>query len=749
MRDDHDDTGARPPADAPVDRARDRRRWWVWPLLVALVWIAVGGAFGSYAGKLSEVQTNDNASFLPESADSTAVLEWQARFQGSESLPAVVAYRLPEGTPAKQELPQVQADLQQMQSIDGVTGVQPPTVSPDGRAIQAVVNVDADIGNRISELVDSMRAVLDGSQVPGDTYVTGPAGVLGDLLEAFGAIDGLLLVVALCVVLVILLIVYRSPVLPIVVLLTALLALAASSAVIYAMADADVLRLDGMGQGILFVLIIGASTDYALLLVSRYREELREHQGRMRAMRAAYRGVWEPIVASGSTVILGLLCMLLSDLKSNQSLGPVGAIGIAAAMLASLTFLPAVLVLFGRAAYWPFRPVLGSPHAHQHGIWGRVAALVGRRPRVIWVTVVVVLLGFATLVPTFKDEGTPQSEVFLANVDSKQGQRMLNQHFPQDLGSPVVVVGPQDDLRSVLQTIDGLDGFGDVFALPADPRRPDAGPKVVDGQVMVLANLTHQADSEAGEQSVRELRDQLTELGPDVLVGGQTATLVDTLDTSAHDRNRIMPAILIVVFLVLVLLLRALVAPLLLVVANVLSFGATIGISALVFNHLFDFPGADPSIPLFGFVFLVALGVDYSIFLMTRAREEAAREGTRPGMLTALAATGGVITSAGIVLAATFTALGVLPLLFLAQIAFIVGFGVLLDTFVVRSLLVPSASYDIGPAVWWPSRLARGGPKHRAAPGDDTSPVSEPAGDGVEAAAAEGPDAGSPGHHRS
>ncbi|HET7326302.1 MAG TPA: MMPL family transporter [Nocardioidaceae bacterium] len=697
-----------------VDTVRDRTRWWLWPLLVVLVWLVVGGPLGSFAGRLSEVQTNDNAAFLPEGAESTKVLEWQSRFSDQELLPAVVVYEDTSGL-GPDALPAIQSELEAVAEIEGVLQVSPPIPSQDGEAVQAVVAVDAGLGDGIGPVVEQVRAELSESALDADVYVTGPAGVLADFIEAFGAIDGLLLLVALAVVLVILLIVYRSPILPFLVLLSSLLALAVGSTVIYLLADNDVLDLNGQSQGILFVLVVGASTDYALLLVSRFREELREHESRVTSMRMAYRGVVEPIVASGVTVMLGLMCLLLSDLSSNQSLGPIAAIGIAGAMLSALTFLPAALVLLGRGAYWPFRPTLGSEHPESSGLWGRVARLVGRRARATWVVATLALLAAAAFFPTFKDDGVPQSEVFLTDVGSVLGQEAISRHFEVSSGNSAVVIGPATELQDMLETISSTEGVASAMPVTEPPGRPDAEPRVVAGRVEIEAQLSAQPYSEAAQQTVRELRERLDAVSANALVGGQTAIQVDTLVTTTHDRNRIIPAILLVVFVVLAVLLRSLLAPLLLVLANLLSFGATLGVSALVFNHVFGFPGADPSITLFGFVFLIALGIDYSIFLMTRAREEALRQGTRPGMLRALASTGGVITSAGIVLAATFTALGVVPLLFLAQIAFVVAFGVLLDTFVVRSLLVPALSHDIGHRIWWPSRLGRAvdGPRHR------------------------------------
>jgi RND superfamily putative drug exporter len=539
--------------------------------------------------------------------------------------------------------------------------------------------------------------------------VGGQGGILGDFITAFGAIDGILLVVALLVVLVILVVVYRTIILPLVVIVSAVLALGVASAAIYALAKHDVLDLNGQSQGILFILALGAATDYSLLVVSRFREELRDERSVYLAMVRAYKRAFEPIVASGVTVVLGLLCLLLSDLSSLRGLGPVGALGIVGAMFSALTLLPAALLLLGRWAYWPFRPMYGSEHGDTKGVWGAVARLVGRRARAVWLLTFVVLAACAAFVPTLTEDPVPQTDTFLTEVDSVKAQDILDRKFPSDESSPVIVVARQDALRDVVAALKAHDGIAasGVSYLPAGP--PSGAtppqPKVVDGDVVVFATLEGSAESAAAADTVRSLRTELDLIGTDVLVGGNTAIQLDARDTTDADRARVIPAILVVIFVVLALLLRSLAAPLLLVLANVLSFGATIGISALVFDHVLGFPSADPSISLIGFVFLVALGIDYSIFLMTRVREESVRQGTHPGVLKGLSVTGGVITSAGVVLAATFAALGVVPILFLAEIAFIVAFGVLLDTLVVRSLLVPALAYDLGPRIWWPSRL--------------------------------------------
>ncbi len=687
-----------------------RSKRWIFPLLVVLLWLFVGGPLGSFAGRLSEVQKNDNASFLPQTAESTRVLNTFLEFTGKESTPATVVFERPAGLTEddKAAIASYREKLASVEYVDSAA-VGQPVFSQDGTAAQVVVPVTASDGDQIVGAVNDMRDVLADPPPGLSALVGGQGGILGDFIEAFGAIDGILLLVALAVVLVILLVVYRSPVLPFVVLISAVIGLGVSSAVVYAMAKADALDLNGQSQGILFILAVGAATDYSLLIVARFREELRDNESKYVAMRTAYRGAIEPVLASGVTVILGLLCLLLSDLSSLRGLGPVGAIGVAGAMLSSLTLLPAVLLLLGRKAFWPYQPRLGSEHSEKRGIWGRVARFVGRRARLVWVVTFVVLAGFAAFLPTLNEKPVPQTDLFLTEVDSVKAQDILDAHFTADQASPAIVIVPQDELQPALALLESHDGVvaDGVTYLPAGPPTGAAPPepKVVDGNVVVFATLNDLADSAAATDTVRSLREDLDQIGTDVEVGGSTAIQLDTRDTVDSDRLKVIPAILIVIFLVLALLLRSLLAPALLLLANVLSFGATMGISALLFNHVFGFPASDPSTLLIGFVFLVALGIDYSIFLMTRVREESMKQGTHPGVLKGLSVTGGVITSAGVVLAATFAALGVLPLLFLAQIAFIVAFGVLLDTLVVRSLLVPALSYELGPRVWWPSKL--------------------------------------------
>jgi putative drug exporter of the RND superfamily len=537
-----------------------------------------------------------------------------------------------------------------------------------------------------------------------------------------------LLLVAILAVFVILIVVYRSPLLPVLVLLTSIFALCASIFVIWHLAKGGAVALNGQVQGILFILVIGAATDYSLLYVSRYREALRDHQRRWDATVAAFKGAFAPILASAGTVILGLLCLLLSDLNSNKALGPVGAIGIGFALLAALTMLPALLLAFGRAAFWPLRPKFGSEHPRVDGttvkgLWPRVGRGVSRHPRWVWVVCAVVLLSASAGLLQLKASGTPQSAVVEGYSQARDGQTALGKHFPQGSGSPAVIVAKEGSLQAVaIRTLD-TPGIESVTVLSSDspsgsypvtrdgiqpliPGVSIGAPTVYNGEILLQATLSKDPDSVAAQKVVENLRARIAGTG-DAIVGGTTATQIDTNAAAVHDRDLIIPVVLLVIMVVLMLLLRSIVAPLLLIGSVVLSFSATLGISALVFNHVFNFVGADPAVPLYGFIFLVALGVDYNIFLMTRVREESVLHGTRRGVVRGLVITGGVITSAGIVLAATFAALGVIPVLFLSQIAFIVGFGVLLDTIVVRSLLVPALSYDIGRKIWWPSKLSR------------------------------------------
>ncbi len=730
------------------------------PVLLVLIWLVGGSVGGPYFGKVDEVATNDQSSFLPASAEATQVQERLGEFLGDDTIPAVVVFA------SDQKLDDAQlADLtgiaDQIAKIPGVGEVSPPIASEDGEAVQVFVPIDAD--GEVREIVEEVRSLVQEEVAAGvDAWVTGPAGFTADLVKGFLGIDGLLLIVALAAVFVILIVVYRSPLLPVLVLLTSTFALCVALLTVWWLAKAGIVVLNGQVQGILFILVIGAATDYALLYVARFREAIGAGLPRWPATKTAWKGAFEPILASGGTVIAGLLCLLLSDLASNRALGPIASIGIAFSVLSALTFLPALLALFGRVAFWPFIPKNGAIDLPDdltqpvRGVWARQARFVARHARATWIICTVVLLAASVGVLQLKADGVPSSDLVLGASEARDGQDVLAEHFPAGSGSPAYVIVPESRVAEAVDLLTKAEGIESIAAASTDSAAGQVGvtvrdgepvyaaagppggaapaPTVSDGDVLLIATLSDEADSLQAEETIREIRADFAEAwGADVaFVGGTTAVDLDTNDTSIRDRTVIIPVILVVIMLILMLLLRAILAPVLLILSVIVSFGAALGVSALVFDHLFQFPGADPAVPLYGFVFLVALGVDYNIFLMSRVREESLSHGTRPGILRGLVATGGVITSAGLVLAATFAALGVIPILFLAQIAFIVAFGVLLDTFVVRSLLVPAVSYDIGRAIWWPSRLARVDP--RPVP-EAASGALDPGDHGVEAAA--------------
>jgi RND superfamily putative drug exporter len=706
-------------------------------VVIVVAWLGIGGVGGMSIGRLQDVQQNDSAAFLPTGAESTRAAELAAGFRQQDTLPALV---VAEGDGAL-----TPAQLAAMQDFAGrVSGLPLGTgrtigdvlaapaaaiPSQDGQAVlvtvvlkaaaaRELVGQDPLVNVAVAQLRDAAASLADQGL---SVHVTGPAGAIADLVTAFGGIDTLLILVALVVVFVILVLVYRSPSLPFTVLLTSMFALAGAALAVYRLAADGALVLNGQSQGILFILVVGASTDYSLLLVARYREELRWVAQPHRAMARAMRASIGPIAASAGTVVAGLLCLLLSDLASNHSLGPVAAIGIAAAFAASLTLLPALLLIGGRRARWIFWPRMpaavdgeGTAGAEdldrleaRAGIWGRVAGLVGRHPRRVWMVTAALLVIAAAWVPTFRAQGTGESDVFLTKVDSVVGEQVLARHFDAGMVQPATVIAPEADLSRVIAAASAVPGVASatpVTASAGGPPDPTAAPLVVDGRVMVEVATASAAETQQAVDVVTQLRTAVHAAAPEAVVGGSAAQRLDIQQTSARDLRVIVPAVLAVILVVLIALLRSIVAPVIIVVANLLSFGATLGVGAIVFNHVLGFPGADAAVPLYAFVFLVALGIDYSIFLMTRVREESIRHGTRSGVRRGLAVTGGVITSAGLVLASTFGTLAVIPLLFLAEIAFLVAFGVLLDTLVVRTLLVPGMVHDLGRAVWWPWR---------------------------------------------
>lgn len=666
--------------------------------LVLGFWLVVLLLAFSPAGKLTGAQENDAVAWLPGEAESTAVLREMDRFQSSDEIPAVVVYERESGTTDAD----VAAVAEQVTRFDRLEHVERDSVGPipsqDGQALQVLVPIDpgSDGWEVMGTAVDEMRDIAADSPDGMTVHVTGPGGFAADSSEAFEGIDGKLLYSAVAVVVVILLITYRSPVLWILPVLSAMVSLVVAQAVVYFLAAEAGLTVNAQSAGILTVLVFGAGTDYALLLVARYREELRRHEDRHAAMAVALHRAGPAIVASGATVIAGMLCLLLASMNSTQGLGPVAAVGVAVALLVMLTLLPALLTIFGRWFFWPVRPAYGSADHTETGIWARVGQRIARAPRATWVVTSLVLAAASLGVVQLDANGLANKDQFYGTPESVQGERVLAEHFPAGSGQPVVVIANADQVGAVRTALAGTEGIEQV------------GPPATKGDRSFLqGTLSDAPDSQAAKDTVDRVRESLHDVpGAEAQVGGGTAIVLDTLRASATDNRVIIPIVLLVVFLILMALLRAVVAPLVLIATVVLSFTAALGISALLFRQVFGFAGADASLPLFVFVFLVALGIDYNIFLMTRVHEEAKVVGTRRGALMGLAATGGVITSAGLVLAGTFAVLATLPVVAFAEIGVAVALGVLLDTIIVRAVLVTALNLDLDRRMWWPSALS-------------------------------------------
>src|SRR5215469_1487422 len=656
--------------------------------------------------KLMGAEKNDASAWLPPNAESTKVLNVQARFQSPNIFPGVVVYERPSGLTAVDRA-KAAADARRFAGLPGVVPgrVVGPMPSADGKAMETIlqVNVGSQGWNGATTAVKSIRAITASNPSGLVSHVTGQVGYAADNANVFKGLDKTLLYSALAVVIVILLITYRSPLLWLLPVISSVVALVVAGAVIYLLAKHAGLTVNAQSAGILYVLVFGASTDYALLIVARYREELRRHDRRHPAMATALRRAGPAIIASAATVVLALLTLSVAELNSTSSLGPVLAIGVAVGMLVMITLLPALLVTFPRGVFWPYKPTYGSPEPTTRGMWARVGWSIAPRARITWI-ITAVLLGVLALGLTgLKANGLTNAQAFRGHPDSVVGASVLAAHFPAGLGEPVIVIGNPGAAAQLRSAFVATPGIASVT-----PPVTRAGYAYLEG------TLTAPPDSQAAYDTIDRVRAAVHAVpGANALVGGVTATTLDVKRATAHDRTLIIPLILVVVFVILGLLLRALVAPLILTATVVLSFAAALGVSAFFFNHVFGFGGADTSFPLFVFVFLVALGVDYNIFLMTRVREEAIRRDARHGAIVGLAATGGVITSAGFVLAGTFAVLATIPSTFLTELGFAVAFGILLDTIVVRSVLVTALNLDLGRWMWWPSKLAR---KHDPAP---------------------------------
>ncbi len=673
-----------------------RRSAW----LTIVIWIVVVAALSPLAGKLTEVENNETSAWLPGNAESLKVANAQEDFPNGETLTAVIVYHR-DGGLTQEDLARIEADRTELTARYPETPPSPAFPSEDGHAVIYTIpflSRTTEESEVVAEHVADIRDFLDQENGDLQVKVTGPAGFVKDFTEVFAGIDGTLLMATAIVVAVLLLITYRSPVLWLVPLISVGFALQFANAIVYLLAKYAGVSVNGQSGGILPVLVFGVGTDYALLLIARYREELRQHEKPREAMAFALRQAGPAILASAATVVIGLLCLLAADLNPTRGLGPVGAVGIVAGLIAMLTLLPAILVVFGRRLFWPFVPSFGSEHHEESGIWARIGVAVSRRPRPVWIATVVLLLVLALGVIGI-DTNLAQSDQFRTKPDAIVGQNLIAESFPAGSGAPTTVIanaGSEAAVQAAILTVPGVAGA-----------QQDGVSN--DGSIVSFAVTLEAAPAtEAAFDTVRDLRTAVHAVdGADAKVGGPDAQSLDISTTTSRDQKVIIPLILLVVLVILGALLRAVVAPIVLIVTVIISFAAALGVLTLVSEHIFGFAAIEGSIPLLGFVFLVALGIDYNIFLMSRVHEESKRLGTRKGMLRGLAVTGGVITSAGIVLAATFAVLGVLPLVFMTQLGFLVAFGVLLDTLIVRSVLVPALTFELDKKIWWPSSLSR------------------------------------------
>jgi len=675
--------------------------------VVVLFWLLAVVALGGFAGKLTEVQNNEASSWLPASAESTRGFDKMSPFQDPNAIPTTLVYTSTTTTGA--DLAAVASgDIAELGRLDGVQGqIEPPRLSKDGEVAQLTVtfNLGSDGWTKMPGLVDEIRGIADHDGVR--VHVTGQGGSAADAAEAFGGIDTTLLLAALVVVVVILLFVYRSPVLWLFPIVSVVVGLGVTMGLVYFLAKNAGLTVNGQSQAILSILAIGAGTDYALLLVSRYREELRNFEDRHDAMAHALHRAAPAILASAVTVALAMLCLTFAEMNSTAGMGPVVAVGIGVTYLVMVTLLPALLVICGRWVFWPKRPAYGSAEPTETGLWARVGDRVSVRPRRVWVVTTGLLLLACLGLFRLDANGLASDETYTKEFDSITGQQVLVDHDMVDQSNQLLVVADSAAQEQVQQALDGVDGLvptvtpaGEMVSFPLGPPQ--------DGVVAIAAVVDADVTSPQAYDIVAAARSAVHEVdGSAALVTGTSAMMLDTLEASQRDNFVIIPIVLLVVLLVLMVLLRALVAPLILLGTVILSFGAALGISVLIFEFVFGFAGTDPAFPLFAFVFLVALGIDYNIFLMTRVREEAQVRGTWAGSLVGLTSTGGVITSAGVVLAATFLVLGSLPMVFLAEIGVTVALGVMLDTMIVRSILVTAINLDAGDRIWWPSKLAK------------------------------------------
>ncbi|RUR01484.1 MMPL family transporter [Labedella endophytica] len=638
------------------------------------------------------------AAGLPESAESARVAALLDEFPSADSTVGIVVWSRDGNELSDDDVAAITERAADLADISTTPEAVRPQVSDDGAAALVAVPLDAStVEDDVAGTADEIRALASVELPDGlDARLTGPVGFQDDVADAFAGADVRLLLVTVIVVAVLLIVTYRSPVLWIVPLAVVGTADGLARIVATALAEAAGVTIDASVGGILSVLVFGAGTNYALLLVARYREELLVQEDRHRAMTTAVRSAGPAIAASGGTVALSLLTLLLASLSGNRALGFACAVGVVIAIVFALVVLPAALVVCGRGLFWPFVPRVGhrAHRAQRPGFWTRLGRGVSRRPAIV-ATASIAGIGALLLGLGGYTVGLSQTDQFLGSPDSVLAQETIDTSFSAGLTSRTTVLTPDgaaDDTASLVGDLDGVDTV-------------QAGES--DGTLTAVSvTLDAEPESEAAFDTIRSMRAAIADADgavSDALVGGSDATALDTGDAAAADLALIVPIILAIVFVILALLLRSLVAPVLLIASVLATFFASLGAGNWLFLNVLDFPAFDANVTLYAFLFLVALGVDYNIFLTTRAREERVLHGTREGMIRALASTGGVITSAGILLAAVFAVLGVLPVVALTQVGIIVCIGVLLDTLVVRTVLVPALVFLTGDAFWWPT----------------------------------------------
>ena len=712
-----------------------RRSKWA----VIALWVVVGFALFPLQPKLQESTENDNEAFLPNSAESTEVNQLiEDRFAAGREVDAVIVYTDPDGLDRSDRL-RIATDALQIAGLEGdnpldpgagcinpdlhgvltvvdpfsgpVCGLAegnagdegaPPVVSEDGTTAIMLIRTNAETTEEIQDNVELLREIApepEGEELR--AYVSGIAGIISDSVEVFESIDVTLLLVTVSLVLVLLLLIYRSPVIAFVPLIVVAIAYGIAAAATYGLVKAGAVEVNGQTTSLLIILMFGAGTDYCLLIVSRYKEELRRIADKHEAMARATEKTAPAILSAGGTVVAAMLVLTLADFRATQTMGPVLAFGVAIMLLAGLTFLPALLSALGRRAFWPSVPEHGTEQPRPLGIWRRIGHIVHDRP--VWALGISLLILVAGALGNLKDRGIIDfGEGFRDPPEAVEGQLLIEEQLAggQTATTSILVASPVAE--QVGEAVSGLEGVVAVQPLA-----------VSDDGELARVELTMGMDpfSDEANDLIPEIRETAREAagGETALVGGLTAENYDTGETLKSDAKLIIPLILGLIFLILCLLLRAVVAPLYLVATVVLSYAFALGATTLIFTELLGQPDTDPALPTFAFIFLVALGVDYNIFLISRIREEAAWQETKEAVISGLERTGGVITSAGLILAGTFMALASLPLETLIQIGVTIAFGLIVDTFLIRTIVVPAIAFKLGELNWWPSKVSHTG----------------------------------------